>query len=149
MNKTPSAVAAIVGVINPAAATAATYNSGYIPLKLFRRYMAIIAAGTLGASGTLDAKLVAYTNASGGGAYDIPGAVITQLTKAGSDDNKQAIIDFNTDVLAGSTKYTHMRLVVTVGTATSPFSALVLGFDPLYEPASDNDLASVDEIVSV
>jgi len=149
VNKTPSEVCALVGVISPAAATAAAYNTGYIPLKNFRRYMAVISAGVLGSSATLDAKLTVYTSAAGAGAYDVPGAAITQLTKAGSDDNKQAIINLNTDTLAGGTKYTHMRLTCTVGTATSPFGAMVYGFDPAYGPASDNDLSTVDEIVSV
>lgn len=148
MNMLPSEVAAVVGAINPAAQTAATYTTGYIPMKLFRRFMAIVQAGTLGSSATIDAKLIAYTSDAGAGAFDIPGAAITQLTQASTDSNKQAVINFDTQALAGNTEYTHFRLSMVVGTATSGASAVVLGFDPLYGPASDNDAATVDSINS-
>jgi len=36
---------------------------------------------------------------------------------------------------------------LTVATATSDVGAVILGLDPRYAPASDFDLASVDEIV--
>ncbi len=148
MNRTPSETSAVVGVIDPDAYAAAAYNTAYIPLKNFRRFMAVITVGDFVSTGTLNAKLTAYTDASGGGAHDIPGAAIAALTQAGADDNKQAIINLNTDALADSTKYTHMRLTVTLGTAGADMGAVVLGFDPLYPPASDNDAATVDEIVS-
>lgn len=149
MNQTPSEAVALVGVIDPDAYSNAAYTTGYIPLKNFRRFMASIYVGTLGSSATVDAKLTAYTSAAGAGAYDIPGAAITQLTQAGTDSDKQAIINLNTDVLAGAIKYTHLRLTVTVGVAASDMGAAVYGFDPLYAPASDNDLSTVDEIVNV
>lgn len=51
-------------------------------------------------------------------------------------------------MLAGTTKYTHFRLSVTMGTAGADLGAIVLGFDPLYAPASDNDASTVDEVVT-
>lgn len=149
MNKLPTEVAAIVGVINPDAYANATYTTNYIALKDFRRFMAVVMVGAMGAGATIDAKLIAYTNSSGGGATDIPGAVIAQLTQAGTDSNKQVVLNLNTDVLAGNTLYTHFRLQVVIGTAACDMGAIVFAFDPRYNPASDNDLASVDEIVSV
>lgn len=148
-NLLPSEAAAIVGVIDPDAYANSTYYTDYIPMKNFRRFMAVVMAGDLGSSATVDAKLIAYTDDAGGGAADISGAAITQLTQAGTDSNKQAIINFSTDALAGATAFTHFRLQVVVGTAASDVSALVLGFDPVFAPASLSDLASVDEIVSV
>ena len=148
MNKTPSEIAAVVGVIDPDAYGQSTVTSDYIPMKFFGRYMAVIMAGDIVASGTIDAKLIAYTNASGSGALDIPGAAITQLTQAGTDSNKQAVINFNTDVLAGPTKYTHFKLSCTLGTAGADFGAVVLGFEPKYGPTAAEDLSTVDEIVT-
>ena len=87
--------------------------------------------------------------AVGGGAFDIPGAAITALTQAGTDADKQAVINFNTDLLAGSTLYTHFRLAMTTAVADCDAGAVVLGFDPRYAPASDNDASTVDEIVTV
>lgn len=147
-NSLPSERAVVLACIDPDAYTAAAYSTGWISMALFRRFQAIIMAGDLGASATLDAKLTAATSSAGAGATDISGAAITQLTQAGTDSNKQAVINLNTDTLAGS-GYTHFRLTMTVGTATSDAGALVLGFDPLYAPASDNDASTVDEIVSV
>lgn len=148
MNKTPTEVAAVVGVIDPDAYTANTYTTGYIPMKLFRRYMAIIQVGTLGTAAVVNAKLIAYTDGSGGGAFDVPGAAITPLTQAGTDADKVAIINFDPSKLAGSTLYTHFRLSVTNTVEAMDGSAVVLGFDPLYGPASDNDASVVDEIVT-
>lgn len=148
MTTLPTENVALVGVIDPDAYTAAAYTTGYIALKYFQKFMAVVYAGDLGASATIDAKLTVYTDGSGTGALDVPGAAITQLTQAGTDSNKQAIINFDKSLVAGSTAYTHFRLTVTVGTATSDMGASVYGFNPLYAPASTNDASTVDEIVS-
>jgi hypothetical protein len=44
--------------------------------------------------------------------------------------------------------YSHLRLTLTVATQASLVSAVLLGLDARYSPASDNDAASVDEIVA-
>ena len=147
MNKLPSEAVAVVGAINPDAYVAGTQNSGYIPLKDFRRFMAIISVGVLGTAAVVNARLVAYTSAAGAGATDIPGAAITPLTQAGTDANKQAVINLNTDNLAG-TAFTHFRLVVVGTVEAMDMGAVILGFDPRYAPASLADSATVDEIVS-
>lgn len=148
MNNVPSEICAVVGNIDPDAYSASTVLTDYIPLKFFRRYMAIVQAGDIVSTGVVDAKITVYTNGSGAGALDVPGAAITQLTQAGTDSNKQAVINFNTDTVAGNTQYTHMRLSVTMGTAGSDLGAIVLGFEPLYGPATDNDASTVDSIAS-
>lgn len=146
-NSLPSERAAVVGAIDPDAYSANTYTTGYIPLKDFLRFMAVIMVGTMASSTTLNAKLVGYTDSGGSGAADITGAAITQMTAAGSDSDKQAVINLNTDSLAGS-GLTHFRLSVTTATDVIDFGAVVLGFDPRHGPASDNDAATVDEIKS-
>lgn len=148
MNKLPSEIAAVVGVIDPDAYAANTYTTGYIPMKLFRRFMAIVTVGDIVSTGVVNAKLIAYTSDAGAGAFDIPGAAITQMTEAGTDSNKQAVINFDTAALAGSTEYTHFRLSLALTVAGADAGAVVLGFDPLYGPASDNDASTVDSISS-
>jgi hypothetical protein len=148
VNSLPSERTAIVGVIDPDAYTANTYTTGYISMAAFGRFQAVILAGTMGTGATLNAKLIGYTDASGTSPDDITGAAITALTQAGTDSDKQAVINFNTDAMAGSGK-THFRLSVTTAVEAVDFGAVVLGFDPRYSPASGSDLASVDEIVSV
>jgi hypothetical protein len=148
VNLLPTEVAAVVGAIDPDAYSATAIASNIVALKDFRRFMAVVQVGDIVSTGTVDAKLVAYTNGSGGGASDITGATITQMTQAGGDSNKQAIINLNTDTLAG-TAFTHFGLTVTLGTAGADMGALIMGFDAPYGPASDSDAATVDSIKSV
>lgn len=145
----PADMAAVVGVIDPDANAAATYTTGWISMSDFQAIMAVVMAGTLGASATIDAKLEQAQDASGTGAKDVEGSAITQLTQAGTDSDKQAIIQCWGEDLDLANDFTHVRLSMTVGAANSDSSALVLGFQPRYAPASDNDIATVDEIVTV
>lgn len=139
--------AGIVGAINPASHNAGAVSTGWIAMKDIFAAMAIVHAGVLGSSATLDAKIEQATDGSGTGAKDVSGKAITQLTKAGSDDNKIAIINFRQSDLDLANAFTHARLTITVGTAASSASALVVNTDPRYGAASDNDIAAVDEIV--
>jgi hypothetical protein len=148
MNALPSEQVAVLACIDPDAYGTGTYTTGRIHAALFERLQAVIMAGDLGSSATLNAKLIGHTASSGGTSADISGAAITALTQAGSDSNKQAIINLDGGKL-GKLGYEYVELSMTVGTATSDCGALLLGFDPKYAPASDNDAASVDEIVSV
>lgn len=145
-NLLPSDRAAIVGVIDPDAYGASTVTTGWIAAKDFLTYLAVVSAGTLGSSATLDAKLEKATDSSGTGAADISGKAITQLTQAGTDSDKVALINLKQAELGDG--FTHFRLSMTIGTAASDAGGYVLGFDPAYGPASDYDAAAVDEIVA-
>lgn len=138
----------ILDVKDPISQAAATVTTAWIPAADYANYAAVICAGVLGASATLDAKLEQATNGSGAGAKDVTGKAITQLTKAGSDDNKQAIINLKPSELDVQNGFTHFRLSITVGTAASLIAAMVLGFGKRYGTGSSGDDASVDEIVS-
>ncbi|GAB5506675.1 MAG: hypothetical protein Rhirs2KO_18380 [Rhizobiaceae bacterium] len=144
----PSDEVALVGVIDPDAYAASTVTTGWIAAKNFEKFLAIIKAGDLGASATLDAKLEQAQDGSGTGAKDITGKSITQLTKAGSDDNKQSMINLVNEELDVTNGFTHFRLSMTIGTAASDAEGEVLGLQPRYAPASDNDISTVDEIVA-
>lgn len=139
--------AGILGAIDPDAYAAGTVTTGWISAATFQSFMAIVMAGDLGTSATLDAKIEQATDASGTGAKDLSGAAITQLTQAGTDSNKQAVISFGSGDLDLANGFDHFRLSMTVAAATSDAGAIVLGSDTRYGPASDYDAASVDEIV--
>ena len=141
----PSEQCAVLATIDPDAYTAAAYTSDWCDIGKFKKLMAIVCAGTLGASATIDAVLQEATDSSGTGAANITGKAITQLTDAGTDSDKQAILEI--DAAEMSAGFTHVAVKVTVATATSDMGAVVLGFEPRFGPASDNDLASVDEIL--
>lgn len=143
----PSEIAAIVAVINPAANAAGTLTSTWVPAKNYAMFMAVLIAGAMGASGTLDFKIQQATDSSGTGAKDITGKLITQFTQAGTDSNKQAIINLHTDALDVDNAFTHVAMVLVTAVATSTDCAVLQGFGARFAPASDDDISTVDEIV--
>lgn len=145
-NILPSNRATLAAVIDPDAIAASTVTSGWVSMVDFHTIQAIVLAGTLGSSATLDAKLEQATDGSGTGAKDISGKAITQLTQAGSDSDKQAIINCRADELDVTNSFTHVRLSLTVGTATSDAGGLILGHNGRYQPV--DDVSTVDEVVS-
>lgn len=148
-NLLPSEVAAILATIDPDVTVASTVVSDYCDMSKYESLMIIVMTGTLGASATVDAVVKQATDSSGTGAKNLTTSkAITQLTQAGSDSDKQVIINVRAEELDMANNFDHLAISVTVGTATSDIGALILGFNPRYAPASDNDLASVDEIVS-
>ncbi|HEY7824691.1 MAG TPA: hypothetical protein VIG24_17755 [Acidimicrobiia bacterium] len=134
----------VAGAIDPDAYAAGTVTTGWISMATYGSLLAIVMAGTLGSSATLDAKIEEAKDSSGTDAQDLTDKAITQLTQAGTDSDKQALINVRSDEL--SADFTHVRLSMTVGTATSDAGAVVLGGDARFEPATD--AASVDEIVA-
>ena len=137
---------ALVSCIDPDAYTASTVIGDEIDMQLYDRLICILMAGTLGSSATLDYK-IRGTGTAGGVYVDLTGKAITQLTEAGTDSDKQAIIE----VTAAEVKaqgYRYVKDSMTVGTATSDCGAIILGQLKRHVPASGSDLASVDEIVT-
>lgn len=143
-NVKPSDRAPILGVIDPDAYAANTYTTGWIDMSLWESVQAIVFAGTLGSSATLDAKLEQATSSGGAGAKDVTGKAITQLTQAGTDSDKQAVINCQSEDLDVEGGFRYVRLSLTVGTATSDAGGVVLGADPRYAPT---DATTVDEVV--
>lgn len=143
-NIKPNDRCTLVGVIDPDANTAATYLTGAVDMANFESVMAVVFAGDLGTSATIDAKLVQATT-SGGVYKDVTGKAITQLTQAGTDDNKQAIINCRSDELDVANGYRYVKLSMTVAVATSDSGAAIFGLDARYQPPTD--ATTVDEIV--
>lgn len=155
MNQLPSEVAAVTATIDPdayAADDATPYTSDWMDMGDFESALAILQAGTIAASVTINAKLEQATSAAGAGAKDITGKAITALVTGDSD--KQALINVRGEELDAQNNFRYVRISVTISDSASPdaasadFGAVLLGFYPKYGPASDNDLASVDEIVN-
>ena len=147
INTLGSERAAVVAVVDPDNNSAAAYTSAYVSMSDFNQVLAIVQTGTLGSSATVDFKLVQATDSSGTSSKDISGKAITQLVKASNDDD-QAVINCRSEELDVANGFDYVAMTMTVGTAASDTSAIMLGMTPRYAPASDNDLASVQEIVS-
>ena len=142
---------AVLATVDPDAYAAGAQNSDWADLGRFDQALAIVFSGTMPALGTIDAKLQQADSAAGGNAKDITGKAITQLT--GADDDKQAVINCRAEELDSANNFRFVRLVVTLGDTTSPAGTndamgVILGLGSRYGPASDNDLASVAEIVN-
>lgn len=136
---------AVVERLSPVSQAAATVTTGWVSMKDAKRLIAIIVTGVLGAAATVDAKLQQATDTSGTGAKDISGKAITQLVKA-SNDNNEAVINLADDELDIANGFNSVRLSLTVGTAASLISA-VLMTGTSFEPASDFNKATVVQVV--
>lgn len=145
VNILPSNEAVLAAVIDPDVTAAGTVTSGWVSLALYEAAQAVVLAGTLGTSATVDAKLQQASDSSGTGVKDITGKAITQLTEAGTDSDKQAIINIRSDELDVANGFTHFRLSITVAVATSDIGGFVLGHYARYQPAAD--ISTVDEVV--
>lgn len=152
VNVRPSSRAAIVGVLDPKSQGAGARSTGWISMQKFPGLLALINVGVMGALATVDAKIEQATDSAGTGVKDLsPAKAITQLVATGSptvdNDNRQVEINVKDTDLDFANNFAYARLTVTVGVANTLTSANVLGFDPAEGPASDNDLASVAQIV--
>lgn len=143
-----SEVCAVAGVIDPDVTAASTVDSDYVDMSKFESAMGIAMAGTLGSSATFDASLIQATSAAGAGAKAITGKAGTQLTQAGTDSDKQVVLNVRAEELDIANNFRFVALRITVAVATSDAGGVLLGFNPAHAPASDNDVASVDEIVN-
>ena len=134
---------AVVAAIDPDAYATGTQGTDTVDMRYHDRVMFIVQVGTLGSSATVDFKV--QESANGTSWSDLSGKSITQLTDAGSDDDKQAIVEVAAAELSSGKRY--LRGVLTIGTASSDAGVIALG-DCRYEPVEDFDLSSVDEIVA-
>lgn len=140
---------AVVDCIDPDANTTGAITGDIIDMMKFEQVMFVVMAGALGTSATLDFQVYQGDSAAMGNAKVISGAAITQLTEAGTDSDKQAIVVVKQADLDEAGGFRWIRGTLTVGAATSDSATLGLGYFPTYGPASDYDLTSVDEIVAL
>jgi hypothetical protein len=137
----PSERIGVCAVVVPQSANNTTKDTGGIDLSKFHAAMFVLQLGTIDA--VIDFKLqesaddVTYT--------DLTGKSITQLT--GTDDNKQAVIAVRSDELSAGKRYVRAR--ATLGNGVAQLVAVLgLGVEPRYGPATDDDLATVAQVVT-
>lgn len=138
---------AILATLEPVSQSAATVNTGWVSMAVFHALIAIVQTGVLGASATIDAKLQQATSSGGAGAKDITGKAVTQIVKA-SGDAKQVLIELRDTEMDVSGGFSFVRLQVTVGTAASLISAMLIGRTPLYQSSAVSNQAGVAQIVA-
>ena len=139
---------AVVGTVDPDANAAGAVNSDIIDMSLFEQILVVVMTGALGSGATVAVKIQEGALANMSDAADISGKAITTFADSsptGSNNDQQALINLRGDELTEGDRY--VRVVHTVANATSDSAVLILGKGKS-GPSSDNDLASVQEIVS-
>lgn len=136
---------ALVATIDPDAYGVGAQNSDAVDMSKFQSVLFVVLVGDLGASATLDFKVQEAADAAFTSPVDLTGKAITALTAAGSDSDKQALVEVRANELTEGKRY--IRGVLTLGTAGSDAAVLALAASPRYVPTDADDLASVDEMV--
>lgn len=137
---------AVVSAIQPQAVTAGATGvlTGAIDCANYTQLLGVLLSGTLGASGTLDFKVVA--SATSGGTYELlTGKAITQLVKASNDNDIAAIEVDAHEVLTAGKRYIKFNIVA--GTANATSAAVVFGAPRNYL-ASDVKSADLIQVVA-
>lgn len=140
---------AVVDCVDPDAYTTGDTTGDIIDMSRFEQVMFVVQVGTLGSSATADFQVYQGNTNGLGSPKVISGAAITQLTDAGTDSDKQAIVVVKQADLDVANGFRWIRGTLTIGTATSDAGVIGLGFYPTFGPATDYDLTSVDEVVAL
>jgi hypothetical protein len=146
-NLKPSDQVSLIAKIDPVSQAAGTVTTGWVSAADYVAFLAIVGVGAMTSGSTVDAKIQQAQDLSGTGAKDLTGAAITQLTKAGSDDNKVAEINFRADRLDINNGFTAVRVSVTVATAASLLYAQLFGIGAYTEPPTA--LAAIDSVTTI
>lgn len=137
---------AIIGTIDPDAYGTGAQVTDVIDMLYWREVMFIVSVGDLGSSATADFAVASSANSDMSSSASLSGKAITQLTQAGSDSDKQAIVRVTSEEV-GAAGHRYIRGTLTIGTAASDAAVIVVGTASRYAPVDAIDLASVDEIV--
>lgn len=138
---------AVVATIDPDAYGTGAQNTDVIDMRYHRRVLFILMLGDLGSSATLDFLVKGDTASNGSFTTTITGKSVTQLTQAGTDSDKQAIVEVTAEEVAAQ-GFRYIRGTATLAAATSDYGLIALADNNRYSPASDYDLASVDEVIA-
>jgi hypothetical protein len=140
-NALPTEQIAPLASIDPVS-TAVTVVSGWVSVKNFHSYLALIDVGAFGAGATVDAKLQQAQDNAGTGAKNLTNGTtgtikqITQLVAAGGP-NRMALICARISDLDQVNNFNFIQLSITVGVAASLVAGYLFGTVPRFEPIFD------------
>lgn len=135
---------AIVATIDPQLVDNASATSDWVDMGKHSQVMFVLTVGATDI--TVDAKIQSADDTSGTNAADITNLAVTQI--GAGDDNTQYILTVRKEELNSGD--VAAALVVTVGDGTTGAYIAAVGIAlSNYGPASYEDLASVDEIVTL
>lgn len=134
---------ALIGTIDPATIANTQIYTDVVDMSKWHQVLGLCLLGNM-ASETIDFK--AYScNSDGSSSVELKAC--TQLAaNASTNDNTQLVISVRAEDLAASGKQYVRFGLVTGGATGGPAAVAVLGVDARYQPASDNDLSTVQQI---
>lgn len=138
---------AIVSTIDPQNAGTGDSAGDIIDMSKIRRVVFILALGAMTTNSTVDLVIKGDTATGSSFTTTITGKAITQLTEAGTDGSKQVLLEVTAEEVAAQ-GFSRIKPIVTVGAAASQLCVIALASFMRYSGASENDLASVDQIVN-
>lgn len=135
---------ALVATIDPIDANNADSSTDIIDMSLWEEVVFVVMLGVINASATFDFAVYEDEAASMSGEAAMSGKSITQFTGGGSDGAKQALVHVKSEELSSGCRYIRGTMA---NSAHSQLAAVVAFGRGRFQPASDGDLSSVDEIV--
>ena len=131
----------IVGTVDPATITAASYTDA-IDMSKFHQALGIALLGNMDDANNV--VFAAYPCNSAGNARGTAMKTITKTAAAGND-NTQLVIGVRAEDLLAQVTYTRYIQfgIANSGAGGGPAGVVALGIDPKYGPGSDSDLSSV------
>jgi hypothetical protein len=127
---------AVVATIDPSTSTTTT-TTDVIDMSRYDRVLFIVSIGTV--AGTTD-----FLVQSGTATGTVTTSVVSMVQWSATADNQQALIEVDASALGERHRYITGQ--IKTGGANL-FSVVALGARARYKPASDDDLASVTQIV--
>jgi hypothetical protein len=135
---------AVIATLDPAGSIAAVQYTDVIDMSKWHQALGIFLLGNMDDAATV--VCAAYRCDSAG---NNAAAIKTEtLGAAAGNDNTQVVVGVRKEDLLPQTTYNrYIKFGITNGASGGGTAAVVaLGVDPVYGPASDNDLASVQQI---
>jgi hypothetical protein len=121
--------------VHPASTGTGTADSGSVDMSKFRRAMFLVNVGSVGAAGTVDAKLQESSDDSSFTDLSGTGVSISQITTS----NKIATLE----VRAGQLTKRYVRCRVTIGGNAVLLCVNAIGGEAIQKPGSATDAAAV------
>ena len=143
MMSQPSERAGVAGKIDPQNGNNSTLNTDYVDMSKWHEALFIFQVGSV--DNTVDCLVRESTSTSDGGGQTLSGKSATQLDS--NSDNKVVVINVKAEELSAGYRYLRGRMTVGNGT-TNLVSAVALGLKPRFGPATDDDLATVAQVVT-
>src|SRR5262249_8976932 len=130
--------------IDPVAQAAGTVTTGGVDMSKFHRAIFVVMVGSVGAAGTVDAKLqTSPVSNFASGVADVAGSNITQVTAG----NKVVTLEVRADPVPARARYA--RPSAPVGVNAFFLAALAIGGEAAMKPGNANDVTAVAQRVVV